>query len=74
MIADLNVFDPDTVAGRAPKVETDLPTGAPRVTQRARGYLATVVAGKQTLAAGEHTGMLPGQLIRGRLAPGAHRR
>jgi N-acyl-D-aspartate/D-glutamate deacylase len=33
--------------------------------QQARGYVATVVAGEVVFERGEHTGALPGQLLRG---------
>jgi N-acyl-D-aspartate/D-glutamate deacylase len=44
----------------------DLPAGAPRLLQRARGYTATIVAGAVTLRDGEPTGALPGRLVRSR--------
>ncbi len=65
MVADLNVIDPDQVDVAPPTIETDLPTGAPRVSQRARGYLATVVSGQQTFEGGSHTGAFPGRLLHG---------
>jgi N-acyl-D-aspartate/D-glutamate deacylase len=37
MAADLVVFDPDTVAPEMPEVVNDLPAGARRLVQRARG-------------------------------------
>jgi N-acyl-D-aspartate/D-glutamate deacylase len=66
LIADLNVFDPAEIAPGTPAVVEDLPAGAPRILQRARGIHATVVAGVQVFADGVHTGELPGQLLRGR--------
>ncbi|HTO57088.1 MAG TPA: amidohydrolase family protein, partial [Pseudomonadales bacterium] len=68
MAGDLAVFDPDTVAARMPTVEHDLPAGAKRLKQTADGMLATVVGGQVLLENNEHTGALPGQLIRGPLA------
>ena len=38
---------------------------APRFVQKARGYEATVVSGEVTFRNGEHTGALPGRLVRG---------
>ncbi len=67
-VADLAVFDPDTVAPDMPTITTDLPGGAKRLSQRATGFLATVVGGDVFLRNGEHTGALSGQLIRGPLA------
>jgi len=68
MAADLVVFDPDTIAPEMPEVVNDLPAGARRLTQRTRGMAATVVNGEILLRDGKHTGALPGQLLRGRLA------
>ena len=48
-----------------PEMAWDLPTGARRVIQRAKGYVATFIAGVQTIANDELTGELPGKLIRG---------
>lgn len=63
-VADLNVFDPAAVAPRLPEVVHDLPAGATRLIQRADGFLATLVGGEVLLENGEHTGALPGALIR----------
>jgi N-acyl-D-aspartate/D-glutamate deacylase len=68
MVADLNVFDPATIAPELPTVATDLPGGAKRLKQRATGIRATIVAGRVVLEDGEHTGVLPGRLLRGPLA------
>jgi len=65
MAADLLVFDPDTIAPEMPEVVHDLPAGARRLTQRARGIAATVVNGEVVLRDGKPTGALPGQLLRG---------
>ena len=65
-VADLNVFDPARVAPELPTVATDLPGGAKRLKQGARGFLATVVAGEVLLRDGEHTGALPGTVLRRR--------
>ncbi len=67
MAADLVVFDPDTVGPEMPEVVHDLPAGARRLVQRARGFAATVVNGEVLLRDGKPTGALPGQLLRGRL-------
>jgi N-acyl-D-amino-acid deacylase len=65
MAADLLVFDPETIAPEMPEVVRDLPAGARRLTQRARGIAATVVNGEIVLRDGKPTGALPGQLLRG---------
>ena len=67
MAADLLVFDPETVGAEMPEVVHDLPAGARRLVQRARGIAATVVNGDIVLRDGKPTGALPGQLLRGPL-------
>ena len=66
--ADVTIFDPERIAPEMPEVATDLPAGAKRLKQRATGIAATVVNGEVVLRDGEHTGALPGQLLRGPLA------
>ena len=68
MAADFAVFDPDTIAPRMPDVVHDLPGGSKRLKQTADGMLATIVGGEILLRNNEHTGALPGRLIRGPLA------
>lgn len=68
MAADFAVFDPNTVGPRLPQVVNDLPAGAKRLKQTADGMLATIVAGQVLLRNNEHTGALPGRLLRGPLA------
>ncbi len=68
LAADLIVFDPETVAPEMPEVANDLPAGARRLVQRARGFAATVVNGEVVLRDGKPTGALPGRLLRGPLA------
>jgi len=65
MKADLNVIDLDRLHLYAPLPTYDLPTGARRLSQRADGYVATIVSGQVTYRGGEHTGALPGRLVRG---------
>ena len=72
-IADLNVFDPETVGPQMPTLTHDLPAGAPRLRQGAEGFLATIVSGRVVLENGQHTGELPGRLLRGRLASKSER-
>jgi N-acyl-D-amino-acid deacylase len=67
-IADINVFDPETVGPALPSVVGDLPSGARRIVQRSDGFLATIVGGEVTLENCEPTGAFPGRLLRGRLA------
>ena len=63
-IADLNVFDPATIAPEIPTIEYDLPTGARRLKQKSAGIMATILAGKVAFRNGEHTGALGGKLLR----------
>jgi len=63
--ADLNVIDWDALQLTLPELVHDLPQGAARLIQRASGYAATLVAGEVTFREGEHTGALPGRLVRG---------
>ncbi len=63
--ADLNVIDLDRLRLRAPTMAFDLPAGGKRLLQRAEGYLHTFVSGVETYCDGEHTGALPGRLVRG---------
>jgi N-acyl-D-aspartate/D-glutamate deacylase len=63
-IADINVFDPATIAPQMPTIENDLPTGARRLKQKSAGILATVIAGKVAFRNGDHTGALTGKLLR----------
>jgi N-acyl-D-aspartate/D-glutamate deacylase len=71
LVADVNVFDPERVAPAMPTVVHDLPAGEPRIKQTADGFRATLVAGRVVHDRGEHTGALPGALIRGPLARAA---
>jgi N-acyl-D-amino-acid deacylase len=63
-IADLNIFDPTTLAPQIPTIEHDLPTGARRLKQKSTGIMATIIAGKVAFRDGEHTGALGGKLLR----------
>ncbi len=65
MVADLNVIDLDRLACHPPTIVHDLPAGGRRLMQTAAGYRATVKSGAVTFVDGEHTGELPGELLRG---------
>jgi N-acyl-D-amino-acid deacylase len=64
MAADLVIFDADTIGARMPDVVHDLPAGAKRLKQTADGILNTVVNGEVLLTNNEHSGAVPGQLLR----------
>jgi N-acyl-D-aspartate/D-glutamate deacylase len=63
--ADVNVIDYDNLALHKPEMVYDLPGGGKRLVQGAEGYKATICSGVVTYRDGEHTGQLPGRLIRG---------
>jgi N-acyl-D-amino-acid deacylase len=62
--ADVNLIDFDRLRVYQPELVNDLPAGGRRFVQRVDGYKATFVAGIQVFEAGEHTGALPGRLVR----------
>ncbi|HLU42145.1 MAG TPA: amidohydrolase family protein [Microthrixaceae bacterium] len=62
--ADLNVIDLDALALELPEIVHDFPGGAPRFVQRAVGVEHTIVNGVPFMEHGEHTGELPGRLLR----------
>jgi N-acyl-D-aspartate/D-glutamate deacylase len=66
--ADAVIFDADRVTPLIPELTYDLPAGARRLKQKADGIMATVVNGEVLLRNNEHTGALPGKLLRGPLA------
>jgi N-acyl-D-aspartate/D-glutamate deacylase len=65
MKADLNIIDLDRLAAERPVIANDLPSGAPRLLQHAKGYVATIVCGAITYRDGVATDALPGRLVRG---------
>ena len=65
MKADLNVIDLEALTLHRPTMAFDLPAGGKRLLQRADGYLHTFVSGQEVYVDGEHTGALPGRLVRG---------
>ena len=66
--ADITIFDPATISPDMPILAHDLPAGAPRIIQKTDGIQATIVNGKILMRHNEHTGALPGRLLRGPLA------
>ena len=62
--ADINVIDFEHLQLREAEVVYDLPAGGKRLMQRAAGYQHTFVAGTEIVRNDEHTGELPGRLIR----------
>jgi N-acyl-D-amino-acid deacylase len=64
MVADIVIFDPDTVRPLPLEVVHDFPTGAKRIKEPAEGIMATVVNGEVLMEGGKHTGVLPGRVLR----------
>ena len=64
LVADIVVFDPDTVASRELEEAWDLPGGAMRIQELADGIEYTLVNGQVLMEHGEHTGAYPGRVIR----------
>ena len=64
MAADLMVFDPTTISPLEPGVAQDLPGGAKRRKQLARGIEWTLVNGQVLMEHGQHTGAYPGKVAR----------
>ena len=63
--ADFNVIDYDSLQLHKPFMAYDLPASGKRLVQKADGYKMTIKAGEVTYLDGEHTGALPGKLLRG---------
>jgi N-acyl-D-aspartate/D-glutamate deacylase len=72
--ADLNLIDLDRLGFDVPTMAYDLPAGGRRLIQHGVGYVATFLAGTQTVADDAFTGELPGALVRGPQAPAVRTR
>jgi N-acyl-D-aspartate/D-glutamate deacylase len=66
MLADINIIDFDALRLYRPEAVYDLPTGGKRLVQRVDGYEYTIKSGTVTFEKGQHTGELPGKLVRGK--------
>jgi N-acyl-D-aspartate/D-glutamate deacylase len=64
MRADVNLIDFERLRLYQPELVNDLPAGGRRFVQRVDGYEATLVAGTPIFERGEHTGAMPGRLMR----------
>jgi N-acyl-D-amino-acid deacylase len=62
--ADVNLIDFDRLRLYQPELVHDMPAGGRRFIQRVEGYEATLVAGTPIFERGEHTGAMPGRLVR----------
>jgi N-acyl-D-aspartate/D-glutamate deacylase len=71
--ADVNLIDYGRLQVQKPELVHDMPAGGRRFVQKVEGYEATIVAGTPIFERGEHTGAMPGRLIRaGRAAEVLH--
>ena len=66
-VADITIFDPDTIASKPREPVATLPAGGVQVKREAVGIDHVVVNGTVLLENGQLTGALPGQIIRGPL-------
>ena len=64
-LADINIIDLERINLSPPRLVADLPAGGTRLLQDAIGYETTLKRGAVTFHNGEHTGALPGMLVRG---------
>jgi N-acyl-D-aspartate/D-glutamate deacylase len=64
MVADIVIFDPDTVKPLPLEVLHDFPTGAKRIKEPAQGIHMTIVNGQVLMEDGRHSGNLPGRVMR----------
>jgi len=64
-LADVNVIDFEALQLHRPEALYDLPAGGKRLVQKVDGYRHTLKSGVETFTDGEHTGALPGRLVRG---------
>jgi N-acyl-D-amino-acid deacylase len=65
LAADIVVFDPDTVQPGDLDMVNDFPADASRMRRMCEGVDYTIVNGQVLIDHGEHTGALPGRLLRG---------
>jgi N-acyl-D-amino-acid deacylase len=72
MVADLVIFDPDTIASKPRIPVADMPAGGWRVKRDAIGIDHVIVNGTVLLDSGELTDALPGQIVRGPLYQSNH--
>jgi N-acyl-D-amino-acid deacylase len=63
-VADLVLFNPDTVTAKTPKYAYDLPCNGRRLVSESEGIKATFVSGIQLYEEGNHTGAMPGRILR----------
>ena len=64
MVADITVFDPDTVKPRKEDIVHDFPKGGWRFRELADGVYYTIVNGQVIIEDSQPTGNLPGRVVR----------
>jgi N-acyl-D-amino-acid deacylase len=62
--ADVNLIDFDRLRVQKPELVHDMPASGRRFIQKVDGYRATLVNGQPIFENGQHTGALPGKLMR----------
>jgi N-acyl-D-amino-acid deacylase len=65
LAADVVIFDPQRIRGGQRETVYDLPGHQPRLIQQADGIHMVIVNGEVVLEDNQHTGALPGQVVRG---------
>jgi len=69
--ADVNLIDYERLQVQKPELVHDMPANGRRFVQRVTGYETTLVAGEPVFERGEHTGAMPGRLVRAGREPAA---
>ncbi len=64
-LADINIIDFDALSLHRPEAVFDLPTGGKRLVQKVDGYRYIIKSGQPIFKNNQHTGALPGKLVRG---------
>jgi N-acyl-D-amino-acid deacylase len=67
LAADITIFDPDTIAPLQTEAAYDLPGGHLQVKQSSAGIDYVIVNGETLVEGGEHTGALPGTVLKNAL-------
>jgi N-acyl-D-aspartate/D-glutamate deacylase len=74
MVADIVIFDPDTVKPLPLETVYDFPAGAKRIKAPAQGIHMTIVNGQVLMEDGKHSGNLPGRVLRNTYYKAQHAR
>jgi len=64
-LADINIIDFEALSLHRPEAIHDLPTGGKRLVQKVDGYRYIIKSGEPIFRDNQHTGALPGKLVRG---------